>query len=121
MKERRDVLTGIEPRTEMTATTTSPTVTATALTNNNIVIEPHTNHELRSLKFWRGVPQLLLTFRKLELSEDVESYFCAFEAHMDGYSVRKQWWTKHLAPILNPDATAVYTAMESEERRTTSS
>ncbi len=56
-------------------------------------------------------------FRKLELGEDVESYFCAFEAHMDDYSVRKQWWTKHLAPILNPDASAVYTAMESEERR----
>ncbi len=57
------------------------------------------------------------TFRKLELDEDVESYFWAFEAHMDSYSVRKQWWTKHLAPILNPDASAVYTAMEFEEQR----
>ena len=60
---------------------------------------------------------LIPKFRKLERGEDVESYFCAFEAHMDGYDVKKQFWTKHLAPILNPDASVVYTTLESEERR----
>ena len=56
-------------------------------------------------------------FRKLEVEEDVDSYLGAYEAHMDSYSVPRTQWSKHLAPILNPDATEVYMAMESEDRK----
>ena len=36
---------------------------------------------------------------------------------MDSYSMPRTQWSKHLAPILNPDATEVYMAIESEDRK----
>ena len=56
-------------------------------------------------------------FRKLELEEDVEAYLGAFETHMECYEVSRGQWSRYLAPILNPDATEVYMALDSDTRR----
>ena len=48
-----------------------------------------------------GEKTKVLKFRKLEAEDDVEAYFCVFEAHMDSYSVNQTHWNnKHLAPIV---------------------
>ena len=77
---------------------------------------PHVVHAMKessSVSDWDKVPK----FRKLEVEEDVDAYLGAYEAHMDSYSMSRTQWSKHLAPILNPDATEVYMAMESEDRK----
>ena len=47
----------------------------------------------------------------------MEAYFGAFEAHMHCYDVTRANWCKHLAPILNADATVVYMALGSDDRK----
>ena len=56
-------------------------------------------------------------FRKLEPEEDVDSYFGAFEAHMEFHDVPNGQWSKYLGPILNPDANLVYMAMDTAARK----
>ena len=56
-------------------------------------------------------------FPKLEPEEDVESYFGAFEAHMEFHDVPNCQWSKYLGPILNPDANLVYMAMDTTARK----
>ena len=56
-------------------------------------------------------------FRKLEPEEDVDSYFGAFEAHMEFHDVPNGQWSKYLGPILNPDANLVYMAMDTTARK----
>ena len=53
-------------------------------------------------------------FRELEAEVDVKAYSCAFEAHMDIYSICQTHWNKHLA---NTDVTEVYTAMEYDDQK----
>ncbi len=37
---------------------------------------------------------------------------------MDSFGIEVELWCKHLAPILNPDASEVYLDMESEDPKT---
>ena len=74
---------------------------------------PHAVKESSSVSDWDKVPK----FRKLEVEEDVDAYLGAYEAHMNSYSVPRTQWSKNLALILNPDATVVYMAMESEDQK----
>ncbi len=81
---------------------------ATSLTVPAVPIESATTAE-------RDIPK----FRRLDTvgEEDVEAYFSAFEMHMDCYGVPKIRWGRHLGPILNPDASEVYLALNSDERK----
>ena len=59
----------------------------------------------------------IATFRRLEKGEDVETYFAAFEAHMECYSLPRHQWTRNLIPILPPEATQVYVQLDTESRQ----
>ena len=55
-------------------------------------------------------------FRRLEPQEDVETYFISFETHMTTCSVEKTSWLKHLAPLLDPEASRVYVNLDEDAR-----
>ena len=59
----------------------------------------------------------IVTFRRLEKGEDVETSFAAFEAHMECYSLPRHQWTRNLIPILSPEATQVYLQLDTESRQ----
>ena len=56
----------------------------------------------------------IVTFRKSEKGEDEETYFAAFEAHMECYSLSRHQWTRNQIPILPPEATQGYVQLDTE-------